>query len=366
MWDLPTGKIQKISDFEMDRDGSDLAANRRLFIHHGIVVDVASGKEIARLPKAGAEQFSRQPFVFSGDGSQVIRISDRLVTEKGTTSLVGQALHIDETLTGKPISDIPAGWVYRAGFHPNPRLVFTVDRKEIVFWDLATKKPVHRQPIPETIAASEVDGTRISCVATAPDGSRMATGHWDGTVLLWDLPIVLSRLEAVDAKTVESMWATLEGADAGRAWELIWRLAESPDQALPALRERLKPIAALSVEQVRPLIADLDHEEFARREQAMKRLRELGPQAEAALQAASKGNLSAEQRQRIEEILAAIADPKSALTPTAVAELRALRILERIQTPEARRLLKELAGGAESAPLTREARDALERIGPAN
>lgn len=44
--------------------------------------------------------------------------------------------------------------------------------------------------------------------------------------------------------------------------------------------------------------------------------------------------------------------------------LRAIEVLECAATPEARRVLKRLAGGEPRALLTREARAALERLDP--
>ncbi len=48
-------------------------------------------------------------------------------------------------------------------------------------------------------------------------------------------------------------------------------------------------------------------------------------------------------------------------TPEKVREARALEILEQINTPESRRLLKDLAAGAD-APRTRAAAAALKRL----
>jgi hypothetical protein len=45
-----------------------------------------------------------------------------------------------------------------------------------------------------------------------------------------------------------------------------------------------------------------------------------------------------------------------------VRALRAVEMLGRLGTPEARALLRELAGGGGESPLTRDARAALERL----
>ena len=52
---------------------------------------------------------------------------------------------------------------------------------------------------------------------------------------------------------------------------------------------------------------------------------------------------------------------RPALSPEELRALRAVELLEQLDTPGARRLLRSLAGGAAGARLTREAKEALDR-----
>jgi hypothetical protein len=64
---------------------------------------------------------------------------------------------------------------------------------------------------------------------------------------------------------------------------------------------------------------------------------------------------SLEVHQRIERLLARI-------KPETWRDLRAVEVLERIGSPEAKQVLESLAKGAEGARLTREAKASLERL----
>jgi hypothetical protein len=109
----------------------------------------------------------------------------------------------------------------------------------------------------------------------------------------------------------------------------------------------------------RKLLADLDGDSFEVREAAAKRLKELGLHAEPALRAALNAKPSLEQRRRIEPLLAALAETPQSLSAEDLRELRAVIVLERIGSPEARRRLEDAAKGPSSARLTRQARAAL-------
>jgi hypothetical protein len=150
----------------------------------------------------------------------------------------------------------------------------------------------------------------------------------------------------------------LADADAAKAWRAVWRLANAPQDALAFLRGRVKPYPTAAADVTRKLLADVDSDSFKVREAAVKRLKELGLQAEPALRSALGAKPSLEQRRRIEELLAALREP-SPPTAEELRQLRALIVLERIGTPDARWLLEEVAKGPESARLTRQARAAL-------
>ncbi len=159
---------------------------------------------------------------------------------------------------------------------------------------------------------------------------------------------------------LELEWSALRGEDAAKAHRAVWALAADPRQALPLLKERLRPVPPADGKRVARLIADLDNDDFDVREEATRELTKLSG-AEPALRKAASGASSPEVRQRAQYALQAReeADP----SPEWVTTLRALEVLEQLGTPEARQLLRALAGGEPNARLTHEAGAALRRSG---
>jgi hypothetical protein len=100
--------------------------------------------------------------------------------------------------------------------------------------------------------------------------------------------------------------------------------------------------------------------EFTDREAATKALREYGDVVLPALQEALKGDLSAEQRTRLAPLMTAAGS--WLLTGERAGQVRAVAVLERVGTADARDALVRLAGGVADARLTREAAAALGRF----
>jgi hypothetical protein len=199
----------------------------------------------------------------------------------------------------------------------------------------------------------------VYSLAFAPDGRRVISGGAEGTALIWDVTggqppgkVQLSPAE------LETLWRDLGGQGEG-AHPAIWTLALAPGQAVPFLRERLRPVPVAEPKRLARLIADLDDDAFVVREQATRELEQLGDAAAEALRQALRRAPSPEVRQRAEALLDRLDGARMAAD--VLRGLRAVEALEQAGTPEARQLLEALARGAEEARLTREARAALDR-----
>src|SRR5262249_29967697 len=140
----------------------------------------------------------------------------------------------------------------------------------------------------------------------------------------------------------------------------LWTLVCCRDQAASFLRARLKPAPSVEAKQVQRWISDLDSEEFARRDKAVQELTELGGLAESAVKKALDDPPTLEARRRLNQVLDRI--QRGIPSSTMIQSLRAIEVLERIGTAEARTLLESVAGGALEARLTQEAKAALDRL----
>jgi hypothetical protein len=227
-------------------------------------------------------------------------------------------------------------------------------QKTFCVWDAITGKEVFRR--------SNNGVTSIRSSALPPDGRTLVTGCVDSTILIWDLTDGLKRLEMpardLSSKELESLWTDLAG-DADRTYSAIWTLVASPKKSVPLLAQRLRPVVPIDPEPVQKLLRDLDSPRFAVRDAALTKLAAIAEQAEPILRKALEGKPSLELRRRIEEALPQRYVIRSQETLRAV---RAVRVLEEIGSREARRILEELAGGVPAARLTREAREAIERL----
>jgi RNA polymerase sigma factor (sigma-70 family) len=357
-WDLKTGQMLTCHTFEQSNPKlCALSPDGSLLLRNGDLVDTASGQKLAQLE--GPPTF---PCAFSRDGALVLGGTELPENRTGFPARIQTTgdLRVWESATGKTVAHVKASIrTDQVAFYPNNRLLAAIDNPfdtdgGIQLYDVVTNKLLAVRRMPQDVPRGRMEDQ--ICFAFAPDGRRLATGMPDGTILLWDISLPPSQPQRLRTKEIESLWADLADVDAAKAWRAVWRLSDAPNDARAFLRGRVKPCPTAAADPVRKLLADLDSDTFDVREAALKRLKELGPQAEPALRAALKAKPSLEQRRRIEALLTAAPSPP---TPDELRQLRALIVLERIGTREARRLLEDVAKGPPSARLTRQARNAL-------
>lgn len=139
------------------------------------------------------------------------------------------------------------------------------------------------------------------------------------------------------------------------------RLSSAGDDALALLRRKMKPAAAApSDEELKRLASQLDSPRFAEREAAATTLRAAGKAVVPVLQDLLKRGPSPELRQRAKKIIDDIDGPD--LPATDLHSVRALEVLENLNSPDARALLRTLAKGRADARLTRDAKAVLARM----
>ena len=158
----------------------------------------------------------------------------------------------------------------------------------------------------------------------------------------------------------EIVWRTLAAADSALAFAMMKKLAATPAQAVPRLRQRLRP-AVTDPKLLARLVVELDHAQFTARRQAASELEQLGELAEPMLKKVLAGQPSPETRKSVEQILKKL-NPHQPPDLTILRNLRAVEVLEQVGTREARQLLQTLTGGAAGARLTVVAHAALARL----
>lgn len=169
-----------------------------------------------------------------------------------------------------------------------------------------------------------------------------------------------TRRHFSDAERLQ-LWHDLASLTATAAAQSISQMARD-DEIVGFLRERLRPPAITNADRViQKLVNDLDSERFVVRERASRELAKHGTAALPLLRQALPKTTSPEAQRRMMLLMQAQASATDTLTIEQLRTVRALRVLEKMNTTAARRLLEELAAATLEAELSTDARQALAR-----
>ncbi len=266
LWDVTTGELVRRAKAPKDSIGCAITPDgcsaltpdaRRCAIvtadDDGVVQctqwDVASGRELQRIALASEFPFK---VTYSPDG----RLRASLVLRQDPLRLAIADVVCWDAITGKQCMRVEqsAGVLGSLAFASDSRrLAFGRDDGTIQILDVLTAKSL-----------GSIDGHRGSVMAMqcSPDGKTLYSASMDTTVLLWDLTRWPLPRSALSPAALDAAWADLASREAAKALRAVGALARAPNQAVPFLAGRLKPIAAPDPQQVRRWIADLGSDDF--------------------------------------------------------------------------------------------------------
>jgi hypothetical protein len=214
--------------------------------------------------------------------------------------------------------------------------------------------------------------------AMGPGGVRVQVLMTDGTYRTIDKSVGEKELRALiersakkperkakaKADDLDAMWQDflrIDDAGTHKARQDMVAMIHVPEKAVPFLKLHVKPVPRPDAKQIAQWLADLDSRSFKTRDKALGHLEEQGELATAAIdRKLAEKNLSADVRRSLEGLARR---PKTVLSGAELRTVRAIEVLERVGTPEARAVLDELAGGGEGTVITEEARKAVAMLG---
>jgi WD40 repeat protein len=326
----------------------DLTTGRQTQLEQTIRLwDVSTGKVVRRFDPPKTKPLA---FAFARDGRTV------------ATANQGNTISLWEVASGKERFQFgtgSAGILNALAYAPDGRTLCGAGQGQTVgFWDALSGA--------ELVQFKGHQGTVVS-LTYAANGRTVVSGGWDTTALVWDMDRVDRMRKSggaaePDSQRIDALWADLASTDARKAFEAYRTLSAAPRQATTLLEERVKAVAPVDPQQLAGLMRDLDSNVFIVRHRATNQLEKLGDLAEPVLKETLTAGPGLDTRQRLERLLERLVTGQPP-PPEELRTLRALEVLEQLDTAEARRVLQSLTKGATGARLTRQAKATLDRLG---
>ena len=211
----------------------------------------------------------------------------------------------------------------------------------------------------------------VRCLAFNRNGTLLATGGSDSTVLFWDLRRMareglVSREERMpkSPEQLKVLWIDLASTDPGTGFQCVRGFLESGKTSVTFLRDRLLPHeTAISEAEQRRLLKQLADPDYKERAKAFVALKKLGRAVEPMLREAFRAETDEIMHLRLRTFLSEL-ELEGIVTPKddRVREMRIVQLLGLMDTPPARQLLSDLAQQATSKQLREDAGETLQRL----
>jgi WD40 repeat protein len=306
--------------------------------------DTTSGK-----PLAG---FSHNPtkvgaFAFSPTGRVLA------CTESSTKPVI----LLKEVFSGNTLDTIPRDPDFHCGlaFSPvNHILAFSHKTGDICLWDLAGN-----------VSLGSLTGHRGRVISLdfSLDGRRLLSSGEDGTIITWDVadirPKPPTKSPNVESGDLNFLWQALAGSDATKSYRAMLMLESTGSPAVELLDKHLSEDLESAPADVLALIRDLDSPLHSVREKATQELRAQGDSAQPAIRVALSRNPPPESKRRLQSLLSS--SDSEHLASNQIRAIRAIEVLERINSIESSAILERLAKNSQYGRVSEEAKLSLAR-----
>jgi RNA polymerase sigma factor (sigma-70 family) len=206
------------------------------------------------------------------------------------------------------------------------------------------------------IKALQGHDRQVTDLTFTPDGRRLVSVSEDHTGLVWD--VTVPALGDTAVTQLAQAWERLAELDPKPAYNAMAALTAKPKEAIALLREKLHPAPIPTDVELDRLVEQLDADAFADRQKAVAELERFGPNAVAGVKVRLKQSPPLEVRKRLLLFLEKYDGPN----PHQLRCIRAVAVLEAMNTAEARALLAKLTKGPPNDVLTHEAQTASHRL----
>jgi hypothetical protein len=218
--------------------------------------------------------------------------------------------------------------------------------------EVATGRERLRLNVPN-VAASGEEPTAFSA-----DGAELLVATDVYPLTAWDVRGTRSCADPLPADyTAARAWADLADHDTAVGFRGMQYFAGRPAAAVEVFRTKVPPAAAVNEDRVRLLAAGWGDGSFAEREKTTQALRPFAGRARAVFEELAATDPSAEVRARSARLLADAAT----YTAEELRAVRAVEVLDWVDTPEGRAVIDAWAAGAAGDVLTDEARASQKR-----
>jgi WD40 repeat protein len=357
LWEIESG--QRVEILPTPEDCSATLA----FSPHGDILAAARQGIIIWRPAGDAEPIFINKSACGETLSLTFSPDGRVLASGGRE----KAVKLWDTTTGSLLHTLPVKRENHDGqlaFTADGRVLLGYDRDfdqpkgrqtYLMMWETATGRLLAEHNIPMDVYAFDRHGRRL--ITTAENGAYLVRN-------LEPYHHQALRPAADDPIQLEALWSRLAEEDPQVAYRAIGALAARGTEAIELINDRLRPIAEAKETQaadITALVEQVATGDLADRRKASSKLRRLGPAAFPELRRTlnTKDDLSAAARGRIEILLAAQRPDRSS---EQLRTIRAIHVLERIGSQQARHVLKKLAAGAKDAFRTEQARQVLSRL----